>query len=430
MIKIANIKSVLLGLLLLVPIATGFACSMYKITADGKTMVGCNEDAWRTTPHIWFETAKKFGQYGAAFTGSRWDGDNGYAPQSGMNEMGLVYSRLASANPGYREVLGKKTITNPTQYLKDILHSCKNVDEVKAYIEKYDHSFFIQDVMIYIEKSGRYLIVEPYTMTIGNQANYVLSNFCPSVTSKAEALRLDRYRKGVEFIDGKSNASLEFCTQMSEKMHVCRDKIGDGTLLTSIWNAHNGIVNLYFYHRYDRTISYNLKAELAKGDHLIALEPLFPANAEFEQLRNFKTPLNSEIMRIILFGFGVLFFLSAWFFLIAYWRNRAKIRYGYTLIAMFALGLCLFYYMYVLFLNPSVFYFPAPYEDPHNLSISLVSYLPYLLLLLIVPMILIGIKVIREKAWGKSLSGLFVLNNLIIFALLILFGYWGFFNII
>ena len=61
---------------------------MYKVTKNGKTMVGCNEDAWRTTSHIWFEVGQNK-QYGAAFTGSRWDGENGYAPQSGMNEHGF-----------------------------------------------------------------------------------------------------------------------------------------------------------------------------------------------------------------------------------------------------------------------------------------------------------------------------------------------------
>ncbi|MEZ4939032.1 MAG: hypothetical protein R2799_15695 [Crocinitomicaceae bacterium] len=33
--------------------ATSFSCSMYKLTKNETTMVGCNEDAWRTTPHIW-----------------------------------------------------------------------------------------------------------------------------------------------------------------------------------------------------------------------------------------------------------------------------------------------------------------------------------------------------------------------------------------
>lgn len=45
------------------------ACSMYKITVDGKTMVGCNHDAWLTTPKIWFENAKQPNEYGAVFTG-------------------------------------------------------------------------------------------------------------------------------------------------------------------------------------------------------------------------------------------------------------------------------------------------------------------------------------------------------------------------
>ncbi len=34
------------------------ACSIYKSTADGKTMVVCNYDTWNTSPKIWFENAK------------------------------------------------------------------------------------------------------------------------------------------------------------------------------------------------------------------------------------------------------------------------------------------------------------------------------------------------------------------------------------
>jgi hypothetical protein len=58
---------------------------MYKVTVGDKTMVGCNEDAWRTTSKIWFEKKKNSSEYGAAFTGSR-VGTQQIAPQSGMNE--------------------------------------------------------------------------------------------------------------------------------------------------------------------------------------------------------------------------------------------------------------------------------------------------------------------------------------------------------
>jgi len=38
-------------------LAINQSCSMYKITAGGKAMVGRNQDAWRTTMSIWFENA-------------------------------------------------------------------------------------------------------------------------------------------------------------------------------------------------------------------------------------------------------------------------------------------------------------------------------------------------------------------------------------
>ena len=130
------------------------------------------------------------GTYGAAFTGSRYDGENGYAPQSGMNELGLAFERLASYHPKQDAFENREKITNPTNYLKDILHSCASVEEVQAYISRFDHSYFIEDVFIYVEKSGKYLVVEPYMLTEGNDPSYVISNFCPSITSFEKATQL------------------------------------------------------------------------------------------------------------------------------------------------------------------------------------------------------------------------------------------------
>ena len=115
-------KSIIFLSVILVLLNTGHghACSMYKVTKHGKTVIGCNEDAWRTSPRIWFERAGKNVKFGAAFTGSRFDGSNGFAPQSGMNEAGLSFSRLASFTPR-RNVHGNlKPILNQTKFLKQI----------------------------------------------------------------------------------------------------------------------------------------------------------------------------------------------------------------------------------------------------------------------------------------------------------------------
>jgi hypothetical protein len=405
------------------------ACSGYKITIGGKTILGCNEDAWRLTPHIWFEKGKANGQYGAAFTGSRYDGENGYAPQSGMNEMGLAFERLASYHPTQENFANRKTISNPTKYLKDILHTCKSVEEVKEYISKYDHSYFIEDVFLYVDKSGKYLIVEPYTLTIGNEPTYVISNFCPSITTEQNANRLDRYRNGVAFLKNGIDSTLEFCTALSDTMHVCREKIGDGTLLSSIWDLNNGTVNLYFYHDYKTTVQFDLNQELKKGDHIIAIETLFPHNSEFEKLRNYKIAKNSSLIGVFIVVSAGFFLLSSIFFLIQYFSRKETKKYSYLQLLLFPLGLILFYYMYVLSKSINVFYFPAPYKDPTNVFVSLSSYVPFLLALLIIPFCIINFRLIKENSWSFWAKGLFTLNNLVYIILIGLFIYWGFYNI-
>ena len=96
-------------------------------------MVGSNYDTWFESPRIWFETTG----YGASFSGARKDGQNGFAPQTGLNEFGLAFVTLATATPENGiPPSNKKRIENRTNYLKDILHKCKTTDEVKEYIDK------------------------------------------------------------------------------------------------------------------------------------------------------------------------------------------------------------------------------------------------------------------------------------------------------
>ncbi len=423
---------VLLVLFIMVSVIDkGHSCSMYKVTSYGKTIVGCNEDAWRTTPRVWFETAKIPGNFGAVFTGSRFDGGNGFAPQSGMNEVGLSFSRLASFMPEDKSYnkRGKKSIANPTILLKTIMHNCRTVEEVKAYIEKYDYSFFIEDIFIYVDETGKYLVVEPYKATIGHEASYVLSNFCPSITTIKKRRNLDRYRNGVDFLKIKKDTTLSFYTAMSDTMHVCREKIGDGTLLTSIWDLGNKTFTLYFYHDYSHLVKFNLKSELKKGDHIIKIQTLFPTNEEFIKLQNYQTPKNSiTVMFFILFA-GLLFVFSSFFFLINFLVTRKKNRYGYIKLIFVPFGLIMFYYIFLLATNIYIFYFPAPFSDQNSIINSLASYIPILVSLLILPMLYFCVKIFKEKAWGRFATWLFILNIIIYTILLVLFVYWQLLNV-
>lgn len=406
-------------------------CSMYKITINGKTIIGTNFDAYYLTPTIWFENATNVKTYGAGFSGGRQDGINGIAPQSGMNVEGLSFSRLASPTPETGIIISKnkKQITNPTLYLKDILHNCKNVDEVKEYISKYDFSYFLQDVFIYIDKSGKYLVVEPYTMTIGNDAKYVLSNFCPSVTTNKNANKLERYYNGVEFLKNKMDTTLAFATALIDTMHVCRKKVGDGTLLSSIWDLNQGLITMYFYHDFKHPVQFNLKDELNKGDHILDITRLFPPNAEFEKLTNYKIPQNSKaIMSFFMFCFGLFAFTSFYFF-ISYLRKKKTTTFSNQKLLLCALCTVMIYYLMVLATNMYIFYFPSPYKDYKFSHLNIAAYIPFLTILILIPLIITNWKLLKEKTWNLFSKLLFTVNNIAFLVLVMLFTYWGLYNL-
>lgn len=407
------------------------ACSMYKITVDGKTVVGCNHDSWFSTPKIWFENAKKPTEFGAGFTGARPVGGNRTAPQSGMNEKGLVFSRLVAYYPKQNNPFSNKhKIENEVDYLTGILHKCATVKDVKKYIEEYDHSMFIGDVFIYIDSLGNYLIVEPYKLTEGSDPNYVLSNFCPSITDNEQARKLVRYRNGEDFLKKhKPNSSLAYFSALSDTMHVCRNRNGDGTLLTSIWDTKEGVVNLYFYHSYDSTVQFNLSDELAKGDHILDVPALFPNNLEFERLKSYKTPYNTAFLRILLVVVaGLLCFIIFLLMLATIKAKNAEITFKNTFL-LSALNLLLIGYLFVLATNEYIYYFDAPYKHYGSALITASSYIPFLLLIAIIPLSLFTIKRLKSintKGWIKATL---IFNNLIYLLLIMCFGYWGLYSI-
>lgn len=408
------------------------ACSMYKTTLGDKTMVGTNEDAWRTSPHIWFEAAT-FGTYGCCFTGSREIGANKYAAQSGMNEYGLTFSRHTSFHPERKSSNSKnlKLIENPDQFLMEIMRSCKNIDEVYAQLYQFDRSCFLEDVFVYIEPSGNYLVVEPYQLIRGSDPSYVQSNFCPSITQEEDRRKLDRYRKGQDrtgqdILSKQLDTSLAFCSALSDQMHVCRDKTGDGTLLSTIRNTKDLKMTLFFYHEFSKGVSFDLMTELAKGDHLLEISSLFPKNDEFEQLKNYVTPFNTHWLRITMAIIGCLFLLSSLLFFISVFKSAQQKRSKIIRLLLSLILLLAFCYLFVLATNINVFYFPTPYQLSSKL-ISLASFLPYFISGLGIVLLFLFWKKQNPLSWNRFSKGLFLLNAIGLSALFLEFFYWNLF---
>ena len=272
-------------------------------------------------------------------------------------------------------------------------------------------------------------------MMIGNENKYIITNFCPSTTSDKEKLNFDRYKRGNYFLLNHTNdSSSNYCLALVDTMHECRNKIGDGTMYSFIADLEKGNLSLYFYHDFKHTKKFNLKVELAKGNHTFEMLDIFPPNPHYKKFIDFKTPQNNGIMLLFLICCKVLFSFSALFFLISFLRNKkskSQINNTNPKIKLLLSAVCvmLLYYANALSNNQAIFYFPSPYHNLNSSMLNIAAYIPFLVLIIIVPLIIQNIKNFKVTTWTTFSKYLFTLNNLIYLTLIFLFAYWKLYNV-
>jgi hypothetical protein len=211
-------------------------------------------------------------------------------------------------------------------------------------------------------------------------------------------------------------------------MSVNRAKVGNGTLYTTIYDLNEGLTHIYFYHDFTKGITFDLKSEMAKGNHEFALAELFPENKNFEKFLNYKTPQNSQVIFIFIIASGLLFFFSALYFLVNFIKTDNPNN-KFLKLVLAILSAALSVYAFILIRNQGIFYFPSPYEDGSSMIISLSSYLPFVLLLSIIPLFVYLIHIFRQKRWNGFSKWLFLTNNITYTILIGLFFYWQLFDI-
>lgn len=425
------LKTSILTLLTFLCVETSFPCSMYKVTASGKTMVGNNEDSWGRDAKIWFEQGTN-GKFGVVCVG--------YArkqphPDGALNEYGLAFD--AFTMPHKSDIPEKDPSKKDFAYahIKTIMQQCKTVDEVYAFLEELNlhvlngSPIFNGGMLLFVDKTGKYLVVEASKLTFGNDNKFALANFSICDTKDLSTIKVERYRKGIAFLNNKRlDTSLSFCTALSDTMSVNRAKIGDGTLYTNIYDLDEGLIHLYFFHDFSKRVTFNLKEELSKGNHSYNFTELFPDNKNYQKFLDYKTPQNSKSIFIFIVACGLLFFFSAVFFLISFFR-ASNTNYKYLKLGISALSISLCVYAYVLLRNEGIFYFPSPYDDGLSLIVSLTSYLPFVLLISIIPFLVFMMKIFRQKKWSGFAQWLLATNNFAYIILIGLFAYWNLFDI-
>ncbi|HMT36302.1 MAG TPA: hypothetical protein PKC41_10615, partial [Chitinophagaceae bacterium] len=203
----------------------------------------------------------------------------------------------------------------------------------------------------------------------------------------------------------------------------------DGTLYTTIYDTENGLIHTYFFHDYNRRITFNLNDELAKGNHSLNFDELFPDNTNYHRFVQYKTPQNFKPFFIFILLGGMLFFFSSIYFFIQFLKSLRHqvnfVKLGFTVLNF---ALCLL--SYVLIRNQSIFYFPSPYYDSHSVIATTTSYLPYLLVLIIIPLILYIFHLFRHMKWNTFARYLLLVNTFVYILFIGLSIYWKMFHFI
>ena len=134
-------------------------------------------------------------------------------------------------------------------------------------------------------------------------------------------------------------------------------------------------------------------------------------------------------MGVFIIAAAALFLLTSLFFLIQLLRKKNRQKQSNIQLLLLPLGIVLFYYMIVLSGRVNVFYFPAPYKDPLSVAVSMTSYIPFLVVLVMPPLLLLNYRVLKQDNWSSLAKVLLTANNLTCMTLIGLFAYWRFYDV-
>lgn len=267
----------------------GFACSMYKLTKNGKTIVGNNEDYISPNSQFWFEKGSA-NTFGVMYMGLL----NNFA-QGAINEKGLVFDGFWEPYLEIKNTEGKIEI--PIQdALKKVMQTMTNVEEVQSYLNTINLNSLQDGQLVFVDESGTYLIVEGDEIFVGDEAEKTFSNFYYSQIESIDDVSLPYFQKGQEFI--KTTQQLQTLDYCSEALSNFAQFRAAPTQYTTIYDLEKLTIRVHLFQDFSNYIELDLKKEIRKGNHRTMIADLFPENSK--GVKHFKKYNNPEHPTLLL----------------------------------------------------------------------------------------------------------------------------------
>lgn len=257
---------------------------MYKITAEGKTIVGNNEDWFSPNGQFWYEPGNDK-TYGVMYMGQL----DKFA-QGAINEAGLVFDGFANPYLEVKNVNNKQNTPIP-HVIHHIMTKLDNVQKVRDYLIDVNLSSLVSSMLVFVDPSGKYLIVEGDELIIGKESEKVFSNFYYSQIESIKDVALENVKNGLDFLeDADPDASFKYCASVMNSLSSTRNQ----TQYATIYDLDRLVIRVYLYNDFDEYIEIDLKEELIKGQHSAMIADLFPRNSpgreHYDKYNNTENP--------------------------------------------------------------------------------------------------------------------------------------------
>ncbi len=228
------------------------ACTIFKMTLRGETLIGNSEDWSDSNSKVWFVSPYS-GRNGCVFFGFK----NGWA-QGGMNDQGLFFDGLAGpAKKWHRE---SHREDYPGNLCEKILKEVSTVEAAIPYFKKYNFPSLVTGIFIFVDVTGRTAVIR----------------------YSAGRLRIDTH-DGPYYACGyrgeQANEQLKEMQALSVEamariLKNCRRRDSFPTQYANVYDPRNLLVSIYPSHGLIRSIRFDLKKEWAKGSHYYDLSSL------------------------------------------------------------------------------------------------------------------------------------------------------------
>jgi hypothetical protein len=221
------------------------ACTIFKATKDGFTLVGNNEDWNDPDTKVWFLMPEE-GVYGRVYFGFK----NGWA-QGGMNDQGLFFDWVAGFESDYKEDPKKKNFKGSLSEL--ILEKAATVEEALAVYSVYNERAFTKARIFLADRTGASAVV-----------GFSKGKMMIDRREKGFQVLGAGYKTAASALKDSDAVSVEtFCDLLKSTMQHFKYP----TQYSNVYDLQKRVVYLCNFRHNKAVLKFSLDEELKKGNH-------------------------------------------------------------------------------------------------------------------------------------------------------------------